>query len=112
MRRIPVRDFRSNIAEHLETDEALLVTRHGEDVAIVYTLRHPSALPREVRESIVDSVGRQLDVRPVFQASPVIERYKLGVDRTLIRENLGKTPEERLRGLQELQKFAKELRRR
>ena len=41
---------------------------------------------------------------------PVIELYKRDVDRTLIRENLRKTPEERLRALQELQRFAEEVR--
>ena len=42
---------------------------------------------------------------------PVIEAYKSGIDVTLIRENLRKTPEERLRALQQLQSFAQELRR-
>jgi uncharacterized protein (DUF3084 family) len=41
----------------------------------------------------------------------VIEAYKAGVDRTLIRENLRRSPEERVRALQELQRFAEELRR-
>ena len=39
----------------------------------------------------------------------VIERYKLDIDRTLIRANLEKTPEERLESLMALQRFAKEL---
>lgn len=42
---------------------------------------------------------------------PVIELYKEGVDRTLLRENLRRSPEERLRALQALQVFAAELRR-
>lgn len=41
---------------------------------------------------------------------PIIELYKRDVDRTLIRENLRKTPEERLRALQQLQRFADEVR--
>jgi hypothetical protein len=41
---------------------------------------------------------------------PVIEAYKAGIDRTLIRENLKRTPEERIRKLQVLQRFAEELR--
>ncbi|MBW1799390.1 MAG: hypothetical protein JRJ85_01540 [Deltaproteobacteria bacterium] len=41
---------------------------------------------------------------------PVIEAYKKDIDRTLIRENLKRTPEERLRNLMRLQKFAEELR--
>jgi hypothetical protein len=41
---------------------------------------------------------------------PVVDAYKPGIDRTLIRENLRRTPEERLRALQQLQVFAEELR--
>ena len=33
---------------------------------------------------------------------PLIEAYKAGIDRTLIRENLKRTPEERLRNLMAL----------
>lgn len=44
-------------------------------------------------------------------ADPVIDAYKPGIDRTLIRENLKRTPEERVRALQQLQSFAEELRR-
>lgn len=42
---------------------------------------------------------------------PVIEAYKKDLDLTLIRENLKRTPEERIRNLMELQRFAEELRR-
>lgn len=42
---------------------------------------------------------------------PVVDAYKPGIDRTLIRENLKRSPEERLRALQQLQAFAEELRR-
>lgn len=41
---------------------------------------------------------------------PVIERYKVDVDRTLIRENLRKSHEERLLTLQRMQAFVDELR--
>ena len=41
---------------------------------------------------------------------PGIEAYKKDVDRTLIRENLKLTPEERLQQLMTLQQFAEELR--
>jgi hypothetical protein len=42
---------------------------------------------------------------------PVIEAYKKDVDRSLIRENLRRTPEERLRNLFALQRAVEELRR-
>ena len=48
---------------------------------------------------------------PPLTPDPVIEAYKKDVDRTLLRENLKLTPEERLRKLIELQRFAEELRR-
>lgn len=46
-----------------------------------------------------------------LELDPVIEFYKKDVDRTLIRENLKRTPEERIRNLMALQRFAEELRR-
>ena len=47
---------------------------------------------------------------PKDSLDPVIEAYKTGIDMTLIRENLRRTPEERLRALEQLQTFAEELR--
>jgi len=41
---------------------------------------------------------------------PVIARYKEGIDRTLIRENLRKTHEQRLLMLQQMQEFVSEVR--
>lgn len=49
---------------------------------------------------------------PFFAApDPVIEVYKQYVDRTLIRENLKLSPEQRILKLMELQRFAEELKR-
>ena len=42
---------------------------------------------------------------------PVIEAYKKGIDRTLIRENLRRTVTERFENAMALQRFAEELRR-
>ncbi len=50
-------------------------------------------------------------LEPKLDPDPVIEAYKRGVDRTLLRENLRRTPDERLRELVRLQRFADELRR-
>jgi hypothetical protein len=47
---------------------------------------------------------------PHLPADPVIEAYKKDIDRTLLRENLKLTPEERLQKLFHLQHFAQELR--
>jgi hypothetical protein len=45
-----------------------------------------------------------------FTPQPVIEAFKKDIDRTLIRENLKRSPEERLLNLMQLQRFAHELR--
>ncbi len=46
-----------------------------------------------------------------LEPDPVIEAYKQHVDRTLIRENLKRSVEERFLNLMALQRFAEELRR-
>jgi hypothetical protein len=46
-----------------------------------------------------------------LERDPVIEAYKKDIDRTLIRENLKRSVEERFRNLMQLQRFADELRR-
>jgi hypothetical protein len=48
---------------------------------------------------------------PTIPPDPVIEVYKKDVDRTLIRQNLMRTVEERFRNAMELQRLALELRR-
>ena len=49
--------------------------------------------------------------QPLFEPDPVIEYYKQFVDRTLLRENLKLTVEQRFDQAMELQRFAEELRR-
>jgi hypothetical protein len=48
---------------------------------------------------------------PRADADPVVEAYKKDIDRTLIRENLKLTVEERFRKAMALARFADELRR-
>jgi hypothetical protein len=56
--------------------------------------------------------GRGTDIEPgALELNPVIEVYKRDVDRTLLRENLKLTVEERFLKLQALQQLATELRR-
>jgi len=112
MKRLSVREFRNDLAAALDRAEPALITRHGRAIAAVYPLRNIERVPLEVRRSIVDSVSREFGTRPHWpSSSPVIERYKRDVDLTLIRENLRRSPEERLKALQALQSFAAELRR-
>lgn len=44
------------------------------------------------------------------EPDPVIEAYKRDLDRSLLRENLRLTVEQRFRNLQQLQRFADDLR--
>ena len=46
-----------------------------------------------------------------LDASPVIELYKQGVDRTLIRENLKLTPDQRMQKMISMLRFVEEVRR-
>jgi hypothetical protein len=46
---------------------------------------------------------------PPWDPDPVIEAYKKDVDRTLIRENLRRSPEERLKDLARLAKAGEQL---
>ena len=55
--------------------------------------------------------GRTGRARADLPPDPVIEAYKRDIDRTLLRENLKLTVEERFLKLMELQRFATELRR-
>ena len=50
-----------------------------------------------------------LDV--ILRPDPVIEAYKKDIDRTLLRENLRLSPEQRIEELMALQRFLEELRR-
>jgi hypothetical protein len=45
-----------------------------------------------------------------LERDPVVEAYKAGIDRTLIRERLARTPAERADDLVALARFAEELR--
>lgn len=54
---------------------------------------------------------RRLGEEPGLDPDPVIEAYKVGIDRSLLRENLRRPVEERVRNLARLQRFVAELRR-
>ena len=53
----------------------------------------------------------QLQLVSVPPPDPVVERYKHDVDRTLLRENLKKTPDQRIRDMIALLDFNQETRR-
>lgn len=51
------------------------------------------------------------DSDPPLPPDPVVELYKQGVDRTLLRQNLRRSVDERILNLMDLQQLAEELRR-
>ena len=56
------------------------------------------------------AVSKRVAPEGRLDLDPVIEAYKKDVDRTLLRENLKLTPEQRLRKLQQLVRFREECR--
>ena len=118
MRITSVREFRARLANFLEGREVLLITRHGEHVAVVYPLNDPKRIPPEVRRRIYVDLASRMASRLGTEnlthrgstGDAVVDAFKRDVDRTLIRENLRKTPEQRLLALESLQRFAEEAR--
>ena len=53
----------------------------------------------------------RVELAPLPGPDPVIEAYKRDVDRSLLRENLRRTVDERLRSLDDLRRFGDELQR-
>jgi hypothetical protein len=53
---------------------------------------------------------RRLDIDVSLEPDPVIDAYKKDIDRTLIRENLKLTPEQRLQKLQSFMELIRGLR--
>ena len=66
--------------------------------------------PRDRRYDCSMSKPAIHDSAPSLPPDPVIEAYKRDVDRTLLLENLKKTPDERVRALVALQRLAHEAR--
>ena len=58
-----------------------------------------------------EAVALPQDLAPADDRDPVIEVYKQGVDRTLLRENLKLTVEERFVKFERFWEYAQELRR-
>jgi len=64
-----IREFRSNIAKLIDSDESVLVTKHGKPAAVLYPLHDPSKVPLEVRRklflSLAANIGKQLDAKGI-----------------------------------------------
>lgn len=91
-----------------------LAARAGTSQPAVARIERGAASPTlATLQRLVAAAGLdlRLSLRPRPGADPVIDRYKRDVDRTLLRENLKKTVDQRLRALAELQAAAREVRR-
>lgn len=98
-------DFQRNAREHIDR---LKRTRRPE----VLTVNGRAELVVQDTTSYQELIDRieNREGADRLEPDPLIEAYKKGVDRTLLRENLRKTPDERLQGLVELQRLAEEAR--
>lgn len=69
MKTTSIREFRSRIAELIDSDEPVLVTRHGKNAAVLYPLHDPTKIPIEIRRKlfrdITASIAKQLDAQGV-----------------------------------------------
>lgn len=104
----PVTEFRANAAAILrqvqEGKRAVVLTQRGHSAAVLLDVSEYEAMVGEL-----DSL-RHRAPSPEIRPDPVVEAYKGGIDRTLIRENLKRPVAERLRRLGEMAKFRAELR--
>lgn len=69
MKTTSIRDFRSRVAELIDGDEPVLVTRHGKNAAVLYPLNDPTKIPLEIRRKlfrdITASIAKELDAEGV-----------------------------------------------
>lgn len=104
-------DFQRNTRRHIErlrrTGRPAVLTVNG---AAELVVQEAEAYQRRVAD--VDAVGPRTGMHTNSdlprEPDPVIEAYKEHIDRTLLRENLARSPEERVRGLMALQRLADE----
>ncbi len=91
-----------------------LADRVGTSQSAIARLEAGAANPTvETLERCAAATGHSLRLEfvPESPPDPVVERYKQDVDRTLLRENLKKSVDERIRSLADWQAASEELRR-
>ena len=71
MKTTTLRDFSTRIAELVDDDEPVLVTRDGKAAAVLYPLRDPKKLPLELRRQLflelTTDIAKQLDAQGVSE---------------------------------------------
>jgi prevent-host-death family protein len=69
MKTTSIREFRSRITELIDSDEPVLVTRHGKNAAVLFPLHDPKKIPLELRRKLfrelTNDIARQLDAKGV-----------------------------------------------
>ena len=76
MKTTTIREFRGSIAKLIDSDESVLITKHGKPAAVMYPLRDPAKIPLEVRRrlyvAMAGEIAKQLDAKNISEAE--IER--------------------------------------
>jgi transcriptional regulator with XRE-family HTH domain len=88
-----------------------LATRAGTTQSVVARIENGQASPTmDTVERLAAAAGFQiaLELVPQAPADPIVDAFKRDIDRTLLKQNLTKSPEERLRALESLQNLARE----
>jgi prevent-host-death family protein len=71
MKTTTIREFRGNIAKLIDSDESVLITKHGKPAAIMYPLRDPARIPLEVRRkmyvAMAGEIAKQLDAKNISE---------------------------------------------
>ena len=91
-----------------------LAARAGTTQSVVGRLEAAVGSPRvETVERLLRAAGfrARVELEPITPEDAVVAVYKADIDRTLLRETLRKTPEERVRALQALHDLVVEARR-
>jgi len=104
-------DFQRTTREHIrrlrETGRPEVLTVNGRAELVVYDAA--------AYQEIADRLERRRSVAAIestnLEADPVVVAYKRDVDRTLLRENLRRTVQQRVENLMALQQLASEARR-
>ena len=94
--------------------QAELALRAGTSQPAVARLERGASIPNlETLQRLVGAAGFDLRIElvPKSASDPLVDAYKRHVDRTMLRENLRRSVDERLRSLAELQEFGRELER-
>jgi transcriptional regulator with XRE-family HTH domain len=91
-----------------------LAARAGTTQSVIGRIEAGGGSPRvDTVERLLEAAGFRVkaELEPIAADDAVVAAYKVDIDRTLLRENLGKTPEERVRGLQALHDLVDEAQR-